>query len=64
MLAPQNFEPGIGDLMSNTSIAKWYDDFESCFNDSEVIPGTYEYTTATAWGTQEQQQKELVQILL
>ena len=50
MLAPQNFEPGIGDIMSNTSIAKWYDDVESCFNDSEVIPGTYEYTTATAWG--------------
>ena len=50
MLAAKNFEPGIGDIMSNTSIAKWYDDVENCFNDSEVIPGTYEYTTATSWG--------------
>ena len=50
MLAPQNFEPGIGDVMNNTSVAKWYDDVESCFHDSEVIRGTYEYTTATSWG--------------
>ena len=50
MIAAQNFEPGIGDIMSNTSIAKWYEDVESVFSDSEVIPGTYEYTTATAWG--------------
>ena len=50
MLSPQNVEAGIGEIMNNTSIAKWYDDVESCLNESEVIPGTYEYTTATSWG--------------
>ena len=50
MLSPQNVEAGIGEIINNTSIAKWYDDVESCLNDSEIISGTYEYTTATSCG--------------
>ena len=58
MLASQNFELGIGDKM----YAKWYEDVEGCFNDSEVIPGTYEYKHTTSWGNVVLFQKMLLQI--
>ena len=42
MLAPQNHEPGIGDIMRN-SMEQWYAAVDECLLVSEVHPASYEY---------------------
>jgi hypothetical protein len=49
MLAKQNHEPSIGSIM-NTSMLKWYAEVDECITISEVIPGTYYYTSSPSYG--------------
>jgi chitodextrinase len=43
MLAPQNFEPNLGETMASASIMKWYSDMADAMALSEVQKGTYKY---------------------
>ena len=49
MLAPQNHEPGIGDVMRN-SMEQWYAAVDECLLVSEVHPASYEYTVNPSYG--------------
>ena len=49
MFAPQNQEPDIIDAWSGT-LQDWYDSIDSALTVSEIIPGNYEYSTATSYG--------------
>ena len=49
MLAPQNAEPSIGDIMGN-SMEEWYDEIDNCLEINETIPNTYRYNAATSYG--------------
>ena len=49
MFAPQNQEPDIIDAWSGT-LQDWYDSIDNALTVSEIIPGNYEYSTATSYG--------------
>ena len=49
MFAPQNQEPNTIDAVSG-SLTEWYDAVDEAIKVSEIIPGNYEYTTATSYG--------------
>jgi hypothetical protein len=48
MLAPQNFEPGIGDIMNNGHM-KWYAEVEEGLEVNETISQSYEYLVHTSY---------------
>ena len=48
MIAPQNHEPGIGDVMKNSQ-EQWYASVDECLLVSEVHPASYEYTVGTGY---------------
>ncbi|WP_405289849.1 hypothetical protein [Methanobrevibacter sp.] len=49
MLAPQNKEFTVLDSIESTQSA-WYDEIDSAIKRSDIIPGDYEYTSATSYG--------------
>ena len=49
MIAPSNHEFSIAEILSG-SVSKWYQDVDNCLSISEVVPGQYEYTSATSYG--------------
>ena len=49
MLAPQNQEFTVLDSIESTQSA-WYDEIDSAIRRSDIIPGDYEYTSATSYG--------------
>ncbi|KAH0799809.1 uncharacterized protein GO595_007530 [Histomonas meleagridis] len=49
MYAPQNQQPNVIDAMSG-NLEDWYNAVDDCLKLSEIIPGNYEYTTATSYG--------------
>jgi len=49
MIAPQNHEPGIGEVMKNSQ-EQWYASVDECLLVSEVHPASYEYAVATGYG--------------
>ena len=49
MFAPQNQEPNTIDAVSG-SLTEWYNAVDEAIKVSEIIPGNYEYTTATSYG--------------
>ena len=51
MNAPQNQQPTVIDSMDGT-LTEWYNACDEAFRLSEVIPGQYEYTISTSYGTQ------------
>lgn len=49
MLAPQNQQFTVLDSIESTQSA-WYDEIDSAIRRSDIIPGDYEYTSATSYG--------------
>ena len=49
MLAPQNQQFTVLDSIESTQTA-WYDEIDSAIRRSDIIPGDYEYTSATSYG--------------
>ena len=49
MLAPQNQQFTILDSIESTQTA-WYDEIDMAIKRSDIIPGDYEYTSATSYG--------------
>ena len=49
MLAPQNQQFTVLDSIESTQSA-WYEEIDSAIRRSDVIPGDYEYTSATSYG--------------
>lgn len=49
MFAPQNQQPDIVDAWSGT-LQDWYESIDNALTVSEIIPGNYEYSTATSYG--------------
>lgn len=49
MLAPQNTQFTVLDSIESTQSA-WYDEIDSAIRRSDIIPGDYEYTSATSYG--------------
>ena len=49
MFAPQNQTPSTIDAISG-SLTEWYNQVDDAIKVSEIIPGNYEYTTATSYG--------------
>ena len=49
MLAPQNQQFTVLDAIESTQTA-WYDEIDSAIRRSDIIPGDYEYTSATSYG--------------
>ena len=49
MLAPQNTEFTVLDSIESTQTA-WYDEIDAAIRRSDIIPGDYEYTSATSYG--------------
>ena len=49
MFAPQNQQPNVIDAVSG-NLEDWYDAVDESIKLSEIIPGHYEYTTATSYG--------------
>jgi len=49
MLAPQNQQFTVLDSIESTQTA-WYDEIDAAIRRSDIIPGDYEYTSATSYG--------------
>ena len=49
MFAAQNQQPNVIDAMSG-NLQDWYNSVDDAVKASEIIPGNYEYTTATSYG--------------
>ncbi|KAH0807201.1 uncharacterized protein GO595_000377 [Histomonas meleagridis] len=49
MFAPQNQQPNVIDAMTG-NLQDWYNEVDEAVKASEIIPGNYEYTTATSYG--------------
>ena len=49
MFAPQNQTPNVIDALSG-NLSEWYNAVDEALRTSEIIPGEYEYTTATSYG--------------
>ena len=49
MLAPQNTQFTVLDSIESTQTA-WYDEIDMAIRRSDIIPGDYEYTSATSYG--------------
>ena len=49
MLAPQNTQFTVLDSIESTQTA-WYDEIDMAIKRSDIIPGDYEYTSATSYG--------------
>lgn len=49
MLAPQNQQFTVLDSIESTQTA-WYDEIDMAIRRSDIIPGDYEYTSATSYG--------------
>ena len=49
MFAPQNQQPDIIDAWSGT-LQDWYESIDNALSVSEIVPGHYEYSTATSYG--------------
>ena len=49
MLSPQNQQFTVLDSIESTQSA-WYDEIDSAIRRSDIIPGDYEYTSATSYG--------------
>lgn len=49
MLSPQNTQFTVLDSIESTQSA-WYDEIDSAIRRSDIIPGNYEYTSATSYG--------------
>lgn len=49
MIAPQNQTPTVIDSMQGSQ-TDWYNSVDDAIRVSEIIPGQYEYTTATSYG--------------
>ena len=49
MFAPQNQQPDIIDAWSGT-LQDWYESIDNALSISEIIPGNYDYSTATSYG--------------
>ena len=49
MLAPQNQQFTVLDSIESTQTA-WYDEIDMAIKRSDIIPGDYEYTSATSYG--------------
>ena len=49
MLAPQNQQFTVLDSIESTQTA-WYDEIDQAIRRSDIIPGDYEYTSATSYG--------------
>ena len=49
MFAAQNQEPSIIDALSS-NITDWYNAIDEGLRKSDIIPGTYEYTTHPSYG--------------
>ena len=49
MLAPQNQQFTVLDSIESTQSA-WYDEIDAAIRRSDIIPGDYEYTSATSYG--------------
>ena len=49
MLAPQNSQFTVLDSIESTQTA-WYDEIDMAIKRSDIIPGDYEYTSATSYG--------------
>ncbi|KAI5512038.1 hypothetical protein TVAGG3_0743360 [Trichomonas vaginalis G3] len=49
MYAAQNITPTVLDAM-NGNVSEWYNECDNAIRRSEIVPGTYEYTTAVSYG--------------